>query len=358
MPAKPIKVWIDLSNSPHPLLFAPVAERLEELGHDVLVTARDNAQTVELARRTWPDLAVIGVASPAGRLAKARTLAARIRDLRAWARNRAPDVALSHNSYAQIVAARLARIPAVTAMDFEHQPANHLAFRLATLILVPEAFPGRAARRLGAKRRKLQRYPGLKESLYLGEFAPDPDLPEALGLFSRKGSPLVVARTPPTRAIYHPFENALFAQALRAIGRQRDVRCVILARHPEQVRALREMDLPNCVVPDTAIDSRALMYEADLVVGAGGTMTREAALMGVPTFTVFAGAPPAVDRWLEREGMLRRLTDATQVAAIQPRPKPPREIQELREMGLAARELFARAAIGATAECPTPSASP
>ena len=44
------------------------------------------------------------------------------------------------------------------------------------------------------------------------------------------------------------------------------------------------------------------MYAADLVIGAGGTMTREAALLGVPTFSVFAGKSPAVDRALEAQG--------------------------------------------------------
>ena len=44
-----MKVWIDLSNSPHALLFAPISRRLEAAGHEVRVTARDNAQTVELA---------------------------------------------------------------------------------------------------------------------------------------------------------------------------------------------------------------------------------------------------------------------------------------------------------------------
>src|SRR5438128_2581616 len=126
-----MRIWIDLSNSPHPLLFGPIARRLEEAGHPVLITARDNAQTVELARERWSDIAVIGGVSPKGRRAKAGAIWRRVTDLRRWAKTMLPDVALSHNSYAQVLAARTLRIPAVTAMDFEHQPANHIAFRLA-----------------------------------------------------------------------------------------------------------------------------------------------------------------------------------------------------------------------------------
>ena len=187
-------------------------------------------------------------------------------------------------------------------MDFEHQPANHLAFRLATLVLLPEALPGAIARRQGATKRKVWRYPGLKEAIYLGDFEPDPDVLSELGLARSDERALVVARTPPARALYHRFGNPLFTEALRVVARQPHVQSVVLARHPEQVSELAEMNLPNCTIPSAAIDSRSLLYEADLVIGAGGTMTREAALMGVPTFTLFAGRAPAVDRWLEDEG--------------------------------------------------------
>src|SRR5687767_10737997 len=121
-----MRIWLDLSNSPHVLLFAPVARRLASTGHTVLVTARDNAQTVELARQNWAAVDVIGAESPRGVTAKAGSLAHRARALVAWAGANPVDVALSHNSYAQIVSAAIRRIPTVTAMDFEHQPANHL----------------------------------------------------------------------------------------------------------------------------------------------------------------------------------------------------------------------------------------
>src|SRR5687767_816877 len=118
------RVWIDLANSPHPLLFEPIAARLTERGAVVLMTFRDHAQTAELTRARWPDATLVGGPSPPGRTAKVRAIAGRIAALRTWARGARPDVALSHNSYAQLVAARTLGIPGVTAMDYEHQPAN------------------------------------------------------------------------------------------------------------------------------------------------------------------------------------------------------------------------------------------
>ena len=58
-----------------------------------------------------------------------------------FAKEKRFDLAMSHNSYSQAIAARFLGIPFVTSMDYEHQPANHLCFRLAKKVIVPEFFP-------------------------------------------------------------------------------------------------------------------------------------------------------------------------------------------------------------------------
>jgi predicted glycosyltransferase len=298
-----MRIWIDLANSPHPLLFAPVARRLEIEGHSVCVTARDNAQTVELARERWGDVAVIGGPSPKGRRAKARAMTARVLALQSWAKQAQPDVALSHNSYGQIIAARLLSIPAVTAMDFEHQPANHIAFRLARTVLLPSALKLSTVRRQGAAARKTRFYVGLKEEIYLGDFEPDTELLDRLGIARGTGDTLVVARPAPDLAAYHSFENPLFVECVKRVLRDPRATVVVLPRHSDQRKALSGLG-ERCIVANGALDSRSLMSQADLVIGAGGTMTREAALMGVPTVSLFAGRKPAVDEWLEQEGLM------------------------------------------------------
>ncbi|MFL5823078.1 MAG: DUF354 domain-containing protein [Solirubrobacteraceae bacterium] len=334
-----MKIWIDFSNSPHPLLFAPIVRRLHAEGHEVLLTARDNAQTLELARERWPGTEVIGDESPASRIGKGAALTRRVLDLIRWGRRAGPDVALSHNSYAQILAARTIGVPAVTAMDFEHQPANHLAFRLAERVLLPEAVPAEAVERQGAAPRKVVRYPGLKEELYVGDFRPDSQVLERLGVHVRPRV-VVVARTPPSRATYHRVENRLFLEALRTVAGQEDVISILLTRHPEQVRLIDSLGLKNVLLPTHAVDSRSLLYAADLLIGGGGTMTREAAILGIPTWTVFAGTVPAVDVWLETTGALSRLQDPSQLQHVAPRPRPPRPPHELRDRAREIEDVF------------------
>ncbi len=334
-----MRIWIDLSNSPHPLLFAAVSRRLENLGHEIGVTARDNAQTMELTLERWPDATAIGGESPRSRAHKGRVMVERIEMLRRWARSFHADVAVSHNSYGQILAARALGVPVVTAMDYEGQPANHIAFRLAHMILLPEALRNSVVRRQGATDRRTRFYAGFKEEIYLGDFEPDRSVLSSIGV-ERNNHYIVVVRTPPTRATYHRIGNPLFGQAIHALGKDPHASVVVLVRYPEQREAIEALVPSNVIVPDRAIDSRSLIYQADLVVGAGGTMTREAALMRVPTYSVFAGAQPAVDRELERQGYLRRLESADTLIPVAPRAADPRSLSELRSRGAALAETF------------------
>jgi predicted glycosyltransferase len=293
-----VRVWIDLANSPHVPLFRPVVTRLRSEGHEVVLTARDHAQTLPLTLETWPETEVVGGPSPDGRLRKGTAIAGRALALLRFARRTSPDVALSHGSYAQIAAARLARVPAVTMMDYEFQPANHLSFRLAQRVIVPEVFPTDALRRFGAGERKVVRYVGFKEDLYLGATG-DRDVLGDLGVDARRI--VAVLRPPPEGALYHRGGNDRFEAVLDRLEADEDVEIVLLPRGREQ----RERYTSRRVrVPEKPVDGTALLAAADLVVGAGGTMTREAALLGTPTYTVFMPELAAVDSNLMQMGRI------------------------------------------------------
>jgi predicted glycosyltransferase len=298
-----VRVWLDLANSPHVLLLGPIVERLRAEGDEVLLTARDHAQTVELARARWPDVEVIGHSSPAGITAKGRHIISRAAGLRQFAARRGAQVAFSHGSYAQLIGAATLGIGSATMMDYEHQPANHVSFRLARRVIVPDSFPASALRRYGSGAAKVARYPGFKEELYLAEMQPDTRVLADLGV--DRSSVLAVFRPPPSGALYHRHTNNRFEELLSAARRTPGVETVILPREPDQRRLYSR--LPGVKVPERTVDGLALLALADLTIGGGGTMTRESALLGTPTYTVFAGRLPAVDKELIRQG---RLVDA------------------------------------------------
>jgi predicted glycosyltransferase len=88
----------------------------------------------------------------------------------------------------------------------------------------------------------------------------------------------------------------------------------VLARTDEQRRAVRALGLERVALPQRAVDGRSLVALADVLVSAGGTMNREAAVLGTPVWSMFEGPLGGVDELLIREGRLGLLTDAAQIA--------------------------------------------
>lgn len=327
-------VWIDLANSPHVLFFQPVIAELHRRGVPTVISARDFAQTVELSRLLGLDVQVVGEHGGAGLVGKAGNLAGRVRALRTFARKYSPSVAVSHNSYAQAVAARTLGIPTVTAMDYEFQPANHLAFRCAGLVVVPEVFPLDMLRAQGARSGKVWRYPGLKEEIALAGFQPDPGYLQSAGIDD--SLPVVVVRPPADMALYHRFENPLFSRLLEHLEAQRReerVTVILLPRTPGQVASLADEGFGALLWKDKPLDGRQLISGADAVVSAGGSMNREAAVLGTPAYSIYAGKLAAVDRALVAEGRLTLLRSAADIAALvfakKPAAAPPRLGDEL-----------------------------
>ncbi|MEI6447684.1 MAG: DUF354 domain-containing protein [Actinomycetes bacterium] len=304
-----MKVWVDLTNSPHVLVLRPMIERMRARGWEVSVTARDFAQTLGLLDRFAIEHEVIGHHRGGSRWAKAAGLASRSAAMVRWGRGRGFDLAIGHGSNDVTVAAKLLGIPSTTTFDYEWATVQHqVNCRLAAAVVIPDAIPAERMDRYGA-RRKLAQYPGLKEEYYLSDFEPDPAVPVDLGIDPAK--PFAVVRTPPAVSLYHRFENDLFGSVLRML---RDHQAVVLPRTPEQREEI--VSLGGLIVPERAIDAQSLIAFADIVVSAGGTMNREAVALGTPVLTVFGGRLGAVDERLLAEGRLGRLTDPAQAIPV------------------------------------------
>lgn len=303
-----MRVWIDITAPAHVLVFRPLLPLLTERGAEVELTSRDYAQTVQLLELHGIEAEILGRHGGRSRLGKARSLTARLRDLRHWAKGREFDLALAHGSHELTLTARRLGIPSSTTFDYEFAWLQHqLGCRAATRVVVPEAIPPERLERYGARPPKLLQYPGLKEEYYLADFEPDPAALEPFQIDSARA--LVVVRTPPDVSLYHRRSNPLFPQVLDHLGHNESVQAIVLPRTAEQRDFVRGLGLPSVQVPDRAVDGQSLIAFSDLVVSAGGTMNREAVALGVPVYTTYGGRLGGVDEMLIREGRLIPLSD-------------------------------------------------
>lgn len=312
------------------MVFRPLIERFEERGHQVLVTARDFAQTLDLLSMFNIKHEVIGSHKGKSIVKKAFGLFSRSSQLVKFARKNKPiDLAIGHNSNDLAVAARLTGIKQVTMFDYEFaKVSHHLNLRLVDYVLVPELISKEALSVYGAAPKRIKTYPGLKEEYYLSGFEPDPSVIDDLGLEPAKI--IAVVRTPPHVTLYHRKENPIHDGIIEYLSDREDVSVVVLPRTREQEEKSRSIAAKNVIVPDGAVDGLSLIYYADLVIGAGGTMNREAVVLGTPAYSTFSGRLGAVDEYLIKEGKLKRIASVEDIEKIELKKKESTRDPQLR----------------------------
>ena len=159
---------------------------------------------------------------------------------------------------------------------------------------------------------------------------PDPAVLSELAI--DRDAVLAVVRPPPETSAYHE-RNSVYDDVLDRLAASDRVLAVVIPRTEAQGTAVRERADASLIVPPRAIDAQSLIAYADLVVGAGGTMNREAVALGTPVYTIFSGKMGAVDESLIAAGLLRPLENAGALELAkrtsEPGPRHPRDPQIL-----------------------------
>ena len=302
-------IWIDLDNSPHVPFFKPIIDELSKKGYSVVLTARDCAQTCNLADRYGFQYKRIGRHFGKNMLFKLFGIFIRSLQLMPFALKENPGLALAHCSRSQVVLATILGIPSVMIYDYEFSK-----FINPTWAIFPEVIPDEA---INLNRSKIFKYPGIKEDVYVPAFTPDPAILDDLGLEEK--DLVITIRPPATKAHYHNTHGeVLFNAVIDHLGQVDDARMILLPRYKDQGISIKRRwpDLVSkrkIVIPEHVVDGLNLMWYSDLVVSGGGTMNREAAALGVPVYSIFRGEIGAVDKFLEKNGKLVLLTSVDDV---------------------------------------------
>jgi len=296
-------IWIDLDNTPHVFFFRPIIDELKARGFDVVLTARNCAQTCELADRFHLDYKQVGAHHGKNKIAKLAGLMGRGIKLANVFRSKKPALAVSHGSRAQIIASNLLGIRNMIITDYEH--AKGIPFQKIDAFMIPEIISPDDFR---AKAQSVLSYPGIKEDVYLPYFKPDESVIHELGLSTEKI--IVTIRPPASDAHYHnPDSDTLFLSTMSFLLENEEVQIVMMPRNERQKQWVKEKwraetDAGRIIIPEKAIDGLSMMYFSDLVISGGGTMNREAAALGMPVYSIFRGAIGSVDKHLAEAGRL------------------------------------------------------
>lgn len=318
------KIWIDLENSPHVPFFAPIIDELHRYGCSVFLTARDCFQVRELTALFHLDCQMVGRHHGKGNLRKMAGLCLRALRLIPSVRKEMPDLAVSHGSRSQLMASTSLGIPSVFFRDYEF--STPLPLVRPTWLMCPQVIPSAS---LQCDFRRILKYPGIKEDVYVPRFVPDPGIREELGFEDE--DVVVTLRPPANEAHYHRQESAeLFAATVEFLREFQTVKLVVLPRNERQAAGLKNR-WPGLFtsgvmrIPARVVDGLNLIWYSDLVISGGGTMNREAAALGVPVYSVFRGNIGAVDRYLSEQGrmvLLETMQDVRTKIRVERRSRP------------------------------------
>lgn len=340
-----MRIWIDIANSPHINMFLALIRDLER-AHEVVITCRPLANTVDLLDLHGLKYTVVGVHYGGKLSAKVLGFPRRVMQLRHFLAGLRIDVGVSQSSFAAPVGARLLRVRSIYMNDNEHAMGNIPAFICADKIMVPEFLGMEKLKRQWANPKKVVHYPGVKEGIYLWEMAARLSKNRGNDRDARSRK-VVYIRPEPWIAQYYKGSCSFLDELL--LGMKDHVDVVLLPRGKEQGVHYKDPKFSGIRVVTTALDIADIVPDCDLFIGAGGTMTREMAVLGIPTISVYQDELLDVDRYLLDVGAFVHRPALTAPEALQylesASHRPP--YRELLDKGKAAYDMVKSAILNA-----------
>jgi len=311
-----LRVWLDIENPPQVQYLAPFVRTFETRGCDVLVTARDYGFTLDLLRQQDIRFTPVGKHFGAKKRDKVVGTVKRIQQLRKLVAPTDRDLVLSASRSASLAARSLGVVPFVLC-DYEY--VNLFSFRVAGAYVVhPDVIPSESFARRGISPSRMLPYSGIKEEITFGgvdlEAVPRHEFPELQGSTRIK----VLFRPPAEESHYVRAESSALARsALEWLAEQEGVAVIFSPRYDWQVESLGSFrwKVPPLVL-DEPVPFGPLLRGVDVVVSGGGTMTREAAYLGVPAVSLFRGDVGGVDRHLASLGRLSIVASGEELATL------------------------------------------
>ncbi|WP_209329525.1 DUF354 domain-containing protein [Lunatimonas salinarum] len=294
-----MKIWIDFINTPQVSFFEPLIEELTEDGHEFVLTCRDSANTVQLVKQKGWAHQIIGDRVEKSLSKKLLAFPSRIVNLYSYLKRKSIDAAICQSSFYLPLTAKLLGIPSIYTNDNEHAAGNIPSFLFANKIFIPENLSIEKIRRQGASMKRTVQYPGIKEGVYLWVKG-SRIIAERV---QRAGNQKVIyVRPEPQTAQYYSGKLNFMDDFL--IDLSKEFKVTILARDRAQIEhysqsKFREIDVPLNPVPFDEVAVNCLLF-----IGAGGSMTREMSMIGIPTISVYQGDLLDVDNFLIENGYM------------------------------------------------------
>jgi uncharacterized protein len=308
-----LKVWIDIVNAPHARFFHSIIRYLENQGEEVFITTRRFGDVHRLLDLFKVDYHLVGWHGVTLEEKLIRSTQ-RAYELSQIISREKPDVAVSKHSIELPRVSYGLKIPSVYVLDNEHAiAANKLTLPLCDRIILPNVIKPESVVRCGANPDHLLPYNGTSELTHLVDFEYNPNIFQDLKLDLKKDKTILM-RPEPSLASYLDADcrTTVLSPIVEELEDQANI--LVIPRFREQEEIFEDDDQITLIKPP--VDTFSLMKACDLVIGAGGTMNREAALLGTPVISCYPGTLLSVDAYYIENGLMKRSTHPGEIVEI------------------------------------------
>lgn len=277
-----MRVWYDACTGKQVRYAAAIAKKMRASGHEFIFTTREHPDTVPLAKVLGEDPIVVGKYAPTTLSSRLEESAERIIHFARLFKDKKPDVAIAHQSVELCRTAFGLGIPIITTADTPYAYAvNKLTIPFAHTLVVSEALPKSFAKKYSPN--NVAVFKGVDEVAWIKDFKPKK-------IAAKK--PLIVMRQIEKQAVYAKQKQDNVKSLAEKLGELGNVH--VIERYSQDGQAFGGKMVFE--------DSANLVANADLVVSYGGTITREAALQGVPSLGISDMAKTYVNTYLAKKG--------------------------------------------------------
>jgi len=289
-------IWIDFINTPQVSFWIPFIRKFKENGDEILLTCRDSGNTIELLKQNELNFHIIGKRVGKGWLQKILFFSMRLFQLFFFMMNKNVNRAVCQSSFYQPVIARVLKIPCLYTNDNEHAKGNFLGFLFAHQVLLPIALCKENFTKKWPLRTKLTYYPSVKEAIYLSQ---DSTLVELIS----KPKNTIYFRPEPWSAQYYKGPLNFFDETLIKLSEEYHI--IILPRDKNQSEHYQQTQFKKLSVAGKPIPLKTIVADCKLFIGAGGSMTRELAVLNVPVISIYQSDLLCVDKYLLDKGCMK-----------------------------------------------------
>jgi uncharacterized protein len=282
-------------------------KRLQKV-HSIVCTSRKYREVNKLAKLRKLNLIFVGKHGGAEKYNKLIASTNRINHLSKIINNHLPDIAVS---FCSPEASRVAYGLGIKHFAFSDSPHAEAVMRLSVplvqKLLIPWIIPKKEFTIFGIDKNDILQYKGI-DAASIAKRSTDSKIKLQ---FNNKRKTILI-RVEEDQAAYSTKNTKKTIMIIKSIIKEfSNENILVLGRYGSQIQFLNRMFGKKIKILKV-MDGRTLLSNVDIFVGSGGTMTAEAALLGIPTIS-YNAVPNLIENYLVKSKLVKRETDPKQL---------------------------------------------